>query len=60
MGSGAWWRGAPGASIDNIPAPGAAAGSGWTPTVVNLLVLIGVEIVAYCLLRWAFRSAHGG
>ncbi len=34
--------------------------TGWTPTVSNLVVLLGVEIVAYCLLRYAFRTAHGG
>lgn len=36
------------------------AGTGWTPTVANLLVLIALEIVAYCLLRYAFRTVHGG
>lgn len=35
-------------------------GNGWTPTVTNLAVLIALEIVAYCALRYAFRSAHGG
>lgn len=38
----------------------ASAGAMWTPTVANLVVLIVLEIVAYCLLRWAFRTAHGG
>lgn len=33
---------------------------GWTPTVSNLLVLVLLEIGAYMLLRWAFRTAHGG
>jgi len=32
----------------------------WHPTVVSLLVLIVAEIAAYSLLRWAFRTAHGG
>ena len=32
----------------------------WHPTIVSLLVLIGLEIVAFGVLRWAFRSAHGG
>ena len=32
----------------------------WHPTVVSLLVLIGLEVAAYSVLRWAFRSAHGG
>lgn len=35
-------------------------GSGWTPTVANLVVLIGLEIAAYLALRYAFRRAHGG
>lgn len=35
------------------------AGS-WTPTVSNLVVLVVLEIVAYCALRWAFRTVHGG
>jgi hypothetical protein len=36
------------------------ATSDWSPTVANLVVLIVLEIVAYCALRWAFRKAHGG
>jgi hypothetical protein len=32
----------------------------WHPTVVSLLVLIVAEIAAYSVLRWAFRTAHGG
>lgn len=36
------------------------ASAGWTPTVANLVVLVALEIVAYCALRWAFRTAHGG
>jgi hypothetical protein len=32
----------------------------WSPTVANLLVLIALEIVAYCVLRYAFRTVHGG
>jgi hypothetical protein len=40
-------------------APAGRAG-GWTPTVANLIVLIALEIAAYCALRWAFRTAHGG
>lgn len=35
-------------------------GGGWTPTVANLLVLVALEIAAYCALRWVFRTAHGG
>lgn len=34
--------------------------SGYTPTVVSLLVLIALEIGAYLALRYAFRTAHGG
>jgi hypothetical protein len=33
---------------------------GWTPTVSNLVVIVLLELVAYCVLRWAFRTAHGG
>lgn len=43
----------------SVTAPARAPGS-WTPTVANLVVLIGIEIVAYIALRWAFRTAHGG
>lgn len=42
----------------NLTATGNRAG--WSPTVVNLLVLIALEIGAYVLLRWTFRTAHGG
>lgn len=34
--------------------------NGWTPTVANLLILVALEIAAYCALRWVFRTAHGG
>lgn len=34
--------------------------AGWSPTVANLVVLVALEIAAYCALRWAFRTAHGG
>jgi len=57
------WRATP-------PGTGSGAGSpqrtarvntvGWTPTVVNLLVLIALEIGAYIALRYAFRSVHAG
>ena len=43
----------------NTTAP-VSSGTGWTPTVANLIVLIALEIAAYCALRWAFRTAHGG
>jgi hypothetical protein len=43
----------------NITSPATSA-TGWTPTVANLAVLVVLEIAAYCLLRWAFRTAHGG
>jgi hypothetical protein len=39
---------------------GGGAGGTWHPTVVGLLVLIVLEILGYGLLRWAFRTAHGG
>ena len=32
----------------------------WSPTVVNLLVLIGIEIAIYVGLRYLFKTAHGG
>jgi hypothetical protein len=32
----------------------------WHPTVINLVVLILLEMVAYAALRYAFRTAHGG
>lgn len=65
------WRGAPpvgggqgsgaGPKGGNMPArTGNGNGTGWTPTVANLAVLIVLEIAAYCALRWAFRTAHGG
>lgn len=38
----------------------ALQGQQWHPTVVNLLVLVVVEIVAYGVLRYAFRTFHGG
>lgn len=31
----------------------------WHPTVVNLLVLVLLELVAYGTLRYVFRSALG-
>jgi hypothetical protein len=34
--------------------------SGWTPTVVNLAILVLIEVAAYAALRYAFRTAHGG
>jgi hypothetical protein len=32
----------------------------WQPTVVNLLILIILEMLAFAGLRYAFRQAHGG
>ncbi len=37
-----------------------AGGGNWTPTTVNLAVLILLEIAGYIALRYAFRSVHGG
>ena len=37
-----------------------AGGTTWHPTVVNLLILLVLEIVAYGVLRYAFRQFHGG
>jgi hypothetical protein len=39
---------------------GKPAGRTWHPTVVNLLILVSLEILAYGLLRYAFRTVHGG
>lgn len=63
------WRGAPpvagGTGSGAGPAGGGLVarvrgGATWTPTVANLVVLVALEIVAYCLMRYAFRTAHGG
>jgi hypothetical protein len=35
------------------------SGSDWHPTVVNLVVLIMLEMVAYAVLRYVFRQALG-
>lgn len=32
----------------------------WHPTVINLVVLILLELVAYASLRYLFRTALGG
>lgn len=64
------WRGTPetlggdsmpgrSAAYAGSTATGSAAGA-WSPTVGNLVVLIALEIIGYCLLRYAFRTAHGG
>lgn len=34
--------------------------STWTPTLTNLLILVMLEVVGYCGLRYAFRQVHGG
>lgn len=44
----------------SVTTPVSRRPNGWTPTVANLVVLIALEIAAYCALRWAFRTAHGG
>lgn len=54
-GSGAGSNG--GATMPKMSVAGAGA---WTPTILNLLVLITLEIAGYVALRYAFRSAHGG
>ncbi len=33
---------------------------GWTPTVTNVLIIVLLEIAAYTVLRYVFRTAHGG
>lgn len=35
--------------------PTAPGGTGWTPTVTNLLVLLVVEMAAFAALRYAFH-----
>jgi hypothetical protein len=32
----------------------------WHPTVVHLVGLVILETIAYGLLRYVFRNAHGG
>lgn len=62
------WRGAPpvAGGQGSMAGPKTAerislfGGGQWSPTVANLLVLIALEIVAYCALRYAFRTVHGG
>jgi len=65
------WRGSPpvyggtgsGAGPRGITAPGSGPRSvgGFSPTVLNLLLLVALEIGAYVALRMVFnRSAHGG
>jgi hypothetical protein len=39
---------------------GAGNGVTWSPTVINLLVLVAIEIGIYVGLRVLFKSAHGG
>lgn len=64
------WRGSPpiyggtgsGAGPRGITAPGSGprATGTFSPTVVNLLILVGVEVAAYIALRMIFKTAHGG
>lgn len=35
-------------------------GSNWEPSTFYLVALVILEFVAYCALRYAFRSVHGG
>lgn len=37
--------------------PGGA--KGWSPTVANLLVLVVLEIVAFSVIRYAFKRISG-
>lgn len=32
----------------------------WEPTLTYLLLLVVAEMIAFCALRYAFRSVHGG
>lgn len=47
-----------GVNIPTSPATGRTAT--WSPTTANLLVLVALEIIGYCALRYLFRTAHGG
>jgi len=51
---------APGEEAVTMGPAGSSSNQQWHPDVVSLLVLIVVEIAAYSVLRWAFRTAHGG
>jgi hypothetical protein len=33
---------------------------GWTPTVTNVVIIVALELALYCVLRYVFRTAHGG
>lgn len=33
---------------------------GWTPTVTNVVIIVALELAIYCVLRYVFRTAHGG
>jgi len=35
-------------------------GGPWEPTVTYLLILVVLEFFAFCALRYAFQSVHGG
>jgi len=39
---------------------GGSGGGQWSPTVVNLLVLVAIEVGLYIGLRVLFKTAHGG
>ena len=39
---------------------GPRSAGGFSPTVINLLGLVVLEIGAYVALRYAFKTAHGG
>jgi hypothetical protein len=48
------------AAVAKMSAGGSASPKDWQPTVLNLVILIVLETVAFGLLRYVFRSAHGG
>ena len=50
----------PARSEADMALPSKGAAGQWSPTVVNLAVLILLELVAFAALRYAFRTAHGG
>lgn len=48
------------AAVAKSAGGGSAGPRDWEPTVLNLVILIVLETVAFGLLRYVFRSAHGG
>lgn len=50
-----------GINIPTSASPGRGARAGaMPPTATTLIILVGLEILAYCGMRYLFRTAHGG